>query len=148
MTDKELKSLNRTELLEMLLAATRENQLLQDQVDELHNQLESRNIAIDEAGSIAEAALKLNGVFEAAEASAEQYMENIKKQEQICQNMQKAAEERAAKIIMYAKQEAQLIESQAKQNAEKYWTEVSEKLEGFYSAHQGLQDLLKMTGKK
>jgi hypothetical protein len=34
-------------------------------------------IDIEESGSIAEAALKINGVFEAAQAAADQYLDNI-----------------------------------------------------------------------
>lgn len=39
---------------------------------------ESRNIELEEAGSIAEAALKLNRVFEAAQKAADQYIYNLK----------------------------------------------------------------------
>lgn len=39
---------------------------------------ESRIIELEEAGSIAEAALKLNGVFEAAQKAADQYIYNLK----------------------------------------------------------------------
>ncbi len=38
-----------------------------------------RRIRLREAGSIAEAALKLNGVFEAAQEAANQYLENIER---------------------------------------------------------------------
>jgi hypothetical protein len=43
-------------------------------------QLNKREIAIESAGSIAEAALKLNGVFEAAQKAADQYLENVRMQ--------------------------------------------------------------------
>lgn len=39
-----------------------------------------------EAGSIAEAALRLNKVFEAAQQAADQYLENIRTQAEISQN--------------------------------------------------------------
>lgn len=38
----------------------------------------SREIELEEAGSIAEAALRLNGVFEAAQKAAEQYLINVR----------------------------------------------------------------------
>lgn len=38
----------------------------------------SRNIELEEAGSIAEAALRLNRVFEAAQKAADQYIYNLK----------------------------------------------------------------------
>ena len=78
MTDKELKRLSRAELLELLLEQVEENEKLRQKNSELEKQLEDRVIKISEAGSIAEAALKLNGVFEAAEAAAKQYLDSLK----------------------------------------------------------------------
>lgn len=39
----------------------------------------SKEIELTEAGSIAEAALKLNGIFEAAQEAADQYLMNVRK---------------------------------------------------------------------
>ena len=39
---------------------------------------ESKNIILNNAGSIAEASLKLNKVFETAQAAADQYVESVK----------------------------------------------------------------------
>lgn len=44
----------------------------------LEQERSSRRIELDEAGSIAEAALKLSGIFEAAQDAADRYMENIR----------------------------------------------------------------------
>ncbi|MBQ1271458.1 MAG: DNA repair protein [Clostridia bacterium] len=79
MTDKELRKLTRAELLEMLISQMKENERLQEQVEELAAQLEDRRIMLEEAGSIAEASLRLNGVFQAAEKAAQQYLDNIKR---------------------------------------------------------------------
>lgn len=77
MTDKELRRLSRRELLEMLIAQMEENQRLKQRIEEAEKKLASRQIVMDQVGSIAEAALALNGVFEAAQAAAEQYLENV-----------------------------------------------------------------------
>ena len=45
----------------------------------MEEQLKDRRILLGQAGSIAEAALRLNGVFEAAEAAAQQYLENVRR---------------------------------------------------------------------
>lgn len=79
MTEKELRRLSRGELLEMLIGQMEENQLLKQQLKDARIQLDNRQIAIETSGSIAEAALKLNGVFQAAEEAAQQYIENIKR---------------------------------------------------------------------
>ena len=77
MTDKELRRLSRGELLEMLIAQVEENDQLKNRLELAEAQLRDRKIAINNAGSLAEAALSLNGVFQAAEAAAQQYLENI-----------------------------------------------------------------------
>lgn len=45
---------------------------------EMEEERASRRIELDEAGSIAVAALRLNGIFEAAQQAADQYLYNIK----------------------------------------------------------------------
>lgn len=79
MTEKELHKLKRAELLEMMLAQSREIEVLRARIDALETKLADREIRIRESGSIAEAALKLNGIFEAAQAAADQYLENIRR---------------------------------------------------------------------
>lgn len=79
MTEKELKKLNRKQLLELLLVQTDRADRLEEQLAHMERRLSDRAIAQTEAGSIAEAALRLNGVFEAAEAAAAQYLENIRR---------------------------------------------------------------------
>ena len=77
MTDKELRKLTRAELLELLLVQTREIDRLNNQLEAMQQQMENRQIALSQAGNIAEAALQLNRVFEAAQAAADQYLQNI-----------------------------------------------------------------------
>lgn len=84
--EKDLKKLNRVELLEVLVEQGKENERLTEEVKRLQRELEeaneklkNREIMLDEAGSIAEASLKMNGIFEAAQESAKQYLENIEK---------------------------------------------------------------------
>lgn len=79
MTDKELKRIGRAELLELLLAQSEENEALQMRIEELEQELRNRDIIIANAGTIADAAFQLNGVFDAAGAAAVQYLENIKR---------------------------------------------------------------------
>ena len=65
---------------------------------------------VQEAGSIAEAALKLNGVFEAAQDACGQYIENIKmlndRQEQECKRMERETQEKCSRMVAKAEREA------------------------------------------
>lgn len=78
MTDRELRRLNRSGLLELLIQQRKEIAALKKELEETREQLNSRRIELRQAGSIAEAALRLNHIFEAAENAAAQYLENVK----------------------------------------------------------------------
>lgn len=76
----DLRKLGRKEMLEMLIEQGEELEELKSKLATTEAALADKNIAITEAGSIAEAALRLNGVFEAAENACRQYIENITRQ--------------------------------------------------------------------
>ncbi len=78
MTRKELKRMSRLELLELLLEVDQENERLREENARLTAQWNSRQIKLEKAGSIAEAALALNRIFEDAQAAADQYLESIR----------------------------------------------------------------------
>ena len=133
MTDRELRHMSRSELLQMLIMQIKENKVLSERLAAAEAELNSRQIAINNAGSLAEAALSLNHVFDAAESAAQQYLENIKRisdqQDLICQNIQKKAEEIAAQIIY----EAQEYNKQAHAEADSYWRRIVAKAESLPS---------------
>ena len=79
MTDKELRRLSRRELLQMLLEQTREVERLQAELDKTRAELDDRAIMLESCGNIAEASLKINRVFEAAQQAAEQYLANVRR---------------------------------------------------------------------
>ncbi len=78
MTDKELRKLNKSELLELLTIQSAENERLKRQLEEVQERLEEKTIRIERSGSIAEAALRINDMFEAAQRAADQYLYNVK----------------------------------------------------------------------
>ena len=77
MVEKELKKLSRRELLEILIMQSKRVEKLELQLAEANRKLEDRRIRLEKVGSIAEAALVLNNVFEAAQRAAEQYLETV-----------------------------------------------------------------------
>lgn len=148
MNSNDLKKLGKIQLLELLLEKTKENEELREQLELKTKQLESKQLMITEAGSIANAALKLNGVFEAAEAAAAQYLENIKAlsehQNQICAAIEAEARKKADDMILAAQAKCLLREKEADDHIE----EVSKKLESFYNNYQELYDILKKSVRK
>lgn len=85
MDEKKLKKISKKELLEIMLAQAKRIEELESELDKTKEKLDSKKIAIDESGSIAEAALKLNGIFEVAQVTAKQYLFNI---EEKCKKME------------------------------------------------------------
>ena len=163
MTDKELKRLSRGELLEMLIQQSKELERLRKQLDAAESALQNREIAITNAGSIAEAALQLNGVFTAAQDACQQYMENIchlsQNQERICAQRDAESQAEAKRIVEEARKESEAQEhetrmmcaemvTKAKAESQAYWDEVSRRLVAFSTEHAELQQLLSAVGGK
>lgn len=99
MTEKELKKLNRYQLLELIIIQTEELEKVKTQLAETQQKLEERILQIEQAGSIANAALQLGGVFEAAQAAADMYLENIKEKHQQAEKLLADAKIKAAQIL-------------------------------------------------
>lgn len=159
MTEKELRKLSRAELLEMLISQSKELQSCQEKLTAAEAALQRREIAIDKAGSIAEASLMLSGIFDAAQLACQQYTDNIKtlseRQESVCARLEAESRAKAVQLLSETKKkcadleretraECEAMRSKAKAESQQYWDKVSEKLEAFYEAHDGLRELLNL----
>lgn len=153
MANKELKKLSRAELLEMLIAQSKEVAALKKQLNHAEELLQDRQILIDNAGSIAEASLQLNGVFEAAQNAAAQYLENIQRQASLCAKMERQSHERAEKLLSDTKIRCSYMETETKKKcermvkdarlqAQKHWDDTSEKVSLLVETQAGLKELL------
>jgi hypothetical protein len=80
MTEHELKKLGRGQLLEILVRQSKELDRLQEELKAAEDKLADRRIRMEESGSIAEAALKLNGIFEVAQQAADDYLASLRQQ--------------------------------------------------------------------
>ena len=172
MTEQDLHRLSRKDLLEMMIEQgktlealkieyEKERSHLREELEKARKALQSREIAINEAGSIAVAALQINGIFEAAQAAGQQYVENIRslndRQATICaqrdadsrakaEEMIKAAAEKCEAMEAACREKCVAMEAEAKQRSEAYWNEVSKRLQTFYENHQELKKLLHLHG--
>lgn len=73
-----LSKLSRAELLEIMVSQSEEIDRMSKRIEELEKKLQDRELAMKNVGSIAEAALVLNNIFEDAQKAAEMYLENVK----------------------------------------------------------------------
>lgn len=137
MTERELRRLSRTDLLELLLAQRRENEQLRCILDQTQAQLADRTIKIDTAGSIAEASLQLSGVFAAAQDSCQYYMDNIRllneRQSAVCQQMERETQEKCDRMV-----------AEAEQKAQQCWENCSVKIKQLVDSFDGLQQAMEM----
>lgn len=121
MTDKELRRLSRMELIQLLIEQTEENERLQKELDEAMEKLNDRRLLLSNAGSIAEAAVQINGLMETAQRTADLYLENVKQeyQEKI-QDEYAALRRKMAKMEEQTKQQCAQMFQDAKRKAGEY----------------------------
>lgn len=110
MTDKELRKLRRDDLLQILINQQRQIDALNEQIEVDKEALASRDLAIQESGTLAEAALRMNGVFEAAQKAADDYLQQMRKR---ADEMVAQAEKRAAELQQQAENTLKNAHSEA-----------------------------------
>ena len=120
MKQKELKRLTRAELLEMLLAQTQESERLRERLEAAQEKLADRELKIAQSGDLAQAALAVNGVMEAAQAAAKQYLDSIARMEretaaakENMERMERETQERCEKLLADARKQADRIKRAA-----------------------------------
>lgn len=142
MTDKELRRLSRTELLELLLKQMKENKELKSRLELAQESLADRDIHISHAGSIAEAALQLSGIFDTAQEVADQYLENVRRlsadQEMAGNKIEEEARKRADEIKARAEEYSRNLHMQA----DDYWAKVRQQAEKLLQEHSALSRLI------
>ena len=127
MTNEELKKLSRKDLLELLVAQGREQEKLQAELEQAKKDLREQELHIEQAGSIAEAALQVNGVFEAAQAAAQQYLYNIKQRTAKTEEDCALREEESRRKAEEAQRAIDQRLEEARQKADTMEVEASEK---------------------
>lgn len=132
MTDKELKKLSRAELLEMLLIQTKEVEQLREELADAKEQLAQRQLRLEQCGSIAQAALEVSGIFETAQAAANQYLESVAQQEggtqKRCQKLEAATRERCRRMEELTRKRCAEMLRQARTGSSRALVKSSEKI--------------------
>lgn len=130
MTAKELKKLGRAELLEMLLQQVEENEQLRAELDRANAQLEKRAIVMEHSGSMAEAAMRLSGVFDQAQQAADDYLESIRLANAEPEAYAKSVREQAQKEAEALLAEAERRSARIHAEADEYWNMMRQRVQG------------------
>ena len=116
MTDRELRSLNRRELLELLVEQEKEAEELRRALKSAQDELQSRELNISDCGTMAEAAMMVNNICASADSAAAVYLETVKQRAENaqaeCDSLLEAARKKADAIIEEARQKAGQISTQ------------------------------------
>jgi len=169
MTDRELRKLDRAGLLQLLLEQSKEAEALRAQVEALQAEVRAAKeeqpgivLAPENAGSIAEAALKMTDVFAQAQKAADEYLKNIalmhEQQAERAAQLERESEQKAQALISEAEEKCRRMEAetqkkceeiirQAEADAGRNWREMQEKIEGLRQSSDEMQSMLK-NGKK
>ena len=77
MISKELKKLNRRELVDVIYQLKKNEEQLQEKIASLESELQDKRIHLSVAGSIAEAATDITDIFSVAQSTADLYLSEI-----------------------------------------------------------------------
>ncbi len=119
MADKELRKMNRGELIEIIYALQQNQRALREENEDLRRQLEDRRLRMEQAGSIAEAALSLNHVFEDAQSAAEQYLYSLQNADSTAAQILADAREKAEQLQRQTQEQCALLREQTKQDIQR-----------------------------
>ncbi len=112
MTDKEFRRLSRADLIEIIYTLQQSERSLQEENDALREKLEERRVAVEQSGSLAEVLAKLNGLFEAAQATADGYRDEAKAALEEAQQTRAQADEYLTRMKQQAVKLARLTMKQ------------------------------------
>ena len=166
MTDKELKHLSRMELIDIIYELQKQNEQNAAQIEKLQAALDEKELHIENAGSIAEAAVQISGVLEAAQAAADQYLLSIraatadmdakaqaaeqqrdalladaKKQSD---EMLQSAQSQSERLVQDAQSRAQTLEAEAEKQVSAKWDRFEQRAMELIQAHEELRSLVRM----
>ena len=134
MTDKEFRRLGKAQLLDIIYQ-------LQLQVDELTEKnkrlelaLEDRRLRIDNAGSLAAAALEINDFFSNAQVAAEQYLNEIKALRETTEVEQQQLHSQAEAEFSEAQEKANRLVTEAQTEASRLLLEAQERATSMLNA--------------
>ena len=124
MTDKEFKRLSRSQLIDIIYQLQLKQEELTAENEKLSKALADKRLRVSKAGNIAEAALEIHNVMQAAQDAAAHYLEEIR-------IMRNETEEKCRLLLEKAQADADYIITQAKLGNSSYHSELEEIMKEF-----------------
>lgn len=138
----ESMNLSKNEMMMVMHDQEQEIDKLKAQVEELQAKLDGYEIKVSESGSLAEAAAKVSGLFEAAQLTVDTYLENMKRRDEEAEKIFADVQKQADQIIAEAEEVAGKRLAAADAEIEEKWAVIESRLLVMYESHKGLQELV------
>ena len=135
-------NLSKNEMIMVMHDQEQEIERLKAKVAELQGTIDNYEIKISETGTLAEASAQINNLFEAAQATVETYIANIKKREEKSEQILADVQKQADEIISEAETVAQKRLAAADVEIDEKWAVIESRLLVMYESHKGLQELV------
>lgn len=124
MQEKELRKMTRSELIEIIYALQQNEKRLIAEKEELQAKLDDRVIRINNAGSLAEASLAVNQIFEACQMAANDYLRSIaymhEETERRAKHIMAQTKKRSDQILKEAHERAAEMQAEAEANEDEH----------------------------
>ncbi len=138
----ESMNLSKNEMIMVMHDQEQEIEKLKSQVYELQAKLNGYEIKVSESGSLAEAAAKVSGLFEAAQLTVDTYLENMKRRDEEAEAAFADVQKQADQILAEAEAVANKRLAAADAEIEEKWAVIESRLLVMYESHKGLQELV------
>ena len=138
----ESMNLSKNEMIMVMHDQEQEIEKLKSQVYELQAKLNGYEIKVSESGSLAEAAAKVSGLFEAAQLTVDTYLENMTRRDEEAEAAFADVQKQADQILAEAEAVANKRLAAADAEIEEKWAVIESRLLVMYESHKGLQELV------
>lgn len=135
-------NLSKNEMMMVMHDQEQEIERLKAKVAELQGIIDNYEIKISETGTLAEASAQINNLFEAAQATVETYIGNMRKREEKSEQLLADVQKQADEIISEAETVAQKRLAAADVEIDEKWAVIESRLLVMYESHKGLQELV------
>lgn len=135
-------NLSKNEMMMVMHDQEQEIERLKAKVAELQATINNYEIKVEESGTLAEASARINNLFEAAQATVETYIENMRKREEKSEALLADVQKQAESIISDAEDVAQKRLAAADVEIDEKWAVIESRLLVLYESHKGLKELV------
>ncbi len=135
-------NLSKNEMMMVMHDQEQEIERLKAKVAELQGTIDNYEIKISETGTLAEASAQISNLFEAAQATVETYIGNMRKREEKSEQLLSDVQKQAEGIISDAEDVAQKRLAAADVEIDEKWAVIESRLLVLYESHKGLKELV------